>query len=51
MATAQTLVTAKPQLIPTNAGERTFATPPEAMQGNIVPQRSVLHPQPLEGRA
>ena len=37
MATAQTIVTAKPQLIPTNVGERTFATPPEAMQRNIVP--------------
>ena len=37
MATAQTIVTAKPQLIPTNAGERTFATPPQAMQENIVP--------------
>ena len=37
MATAQTIVTAKPQLIPTNAGERTFATPPQAMQENIIP--------------
>ena len=28
---------AKPQIIPTNAGGRTFAVPPKALQNNIVP--------------
>ena len=28
---------AKPQIIPTNAGGRTFAVPPKALQKNIVP--------------
>ena len=27
----------KPQLIPTNAGRRTYAGPPEALQNDIVP--------------
>lgn len=37
MATQQTRTAAKLQLIPTNAGERTFATPPKALQEQIVP--------------
>ena len=37
MSTSQALVAAKPQLIPTNAGERTFAAPPEALQHAITP--------------
>ena len=37
MAIAQTRTLAKPQLIPTNAGFRTFASPPAALQNEIVP--------------
>jgi len=37
MAIAQTRTAAKPQLIPTNAGFRTFASPPAALQDEIVP--------------
>ena len=37
MAIPQTRTAAKPQLIPTNAGNRTFAAPPAALQENIVP--------------
>ena len=37
MATPQTITTAKPQIIPTNAGFRTFAAPPQALQQDIVP--------------
>ena len=37
MATAQTRVGVRPQLIPTNAGERTFATPPEVLRENVIP--------------
>ena len=36
MAIAQTRTAAKPQLIPTNAGFRTFAAPPAALQDEIV---------------
>ena len=31
------VTTAEPQIIPTNAGLRTFASPPEALQEPIVP--------------
>ena len=37
MASPQTRTEIKPQLIPTNEGYRTFASPPSALQGNIVP--------------
>ena len=37
MAIPQAPTAAKPQLIPTNAGFRTFASPPAALQDNIVP--------------
>ncbi len=37
MSIAQTRTSAKPQLIPTNAGFRTFASPPAALQGDVVP--------------
>lgn len=37
MALAHVMTQAAPQLIPTNAGLRTFATPPQALQENIVP--------------
>ena len=37
MATIQTRTGAKPQLIPTNAGERTFAAPPEVLQETVTP--------------
>ena len=37
MAAPQTQTSAKPQLIPTNEGHRTFASPPAALQENIVP--------------
>ena len=37
MAISQTRTQAKPQLIPTNAGHRTAASPPSALQNNIVP--------------
>ena len=37
MAIARTRTAAKPQLIPTNAGNRTFAAPPAALQEDIVP--------------
>ena len=37
MATQQTRTEVKPQIIPTNAGFRTFAAPPVALQNNIVP--------------
>ncbi len=37
MSIPQALMAAKPQLIPTNAGERTFAAPPVALQQHITP--------------
>ena len=37
MAAQQTRTAVKPQLIPTNAGYRTFASPPAALQKQIVP--------------
>ncbi|MBI3329345.1 MAG: molybdopterin-dependent oxidoreductase [Nitrospinae bacterium] len=37
MSVPQALMAAKPQLIPTNAGDRTFATPPEVLQRDIIP--------------
>ena len=37
MATIQARIGAKPQLIPTNVGERTFAAPPEVLQENVTP--------------
>ena len=37
MALAHIVTTAEPQIIPTNAGLRTFAAPPQALQENIVP--------------
>ena len=37
MAAQQTRTAVKPQLIPTNAGYRTFASPPTALQNQIVP--------------
>ncbi len=37
MAIQQTRTEVKPQLIPTNAGYRTFAAPPQALQEDIVP--------------
>ena len=37
MAISQIRTAAKPQLIPTNAGFRTFAAPPAALQEDIVP--------------
>ena len=37
MAISTALATAKPQLIPTNAGDRSFAAPPAALQQHIVP--------------
>ena len=37
MAIQQISTKVEPQLIPTNAGLRTFATPPTALQENIVP--------------
>ncbi|MCH8062868.1 MAG: sulfite oxidase [Chloroflexi bacterium] len=37
MVTQRTITRGKPQLIPTNAGRRTFAAPPRALQKNIVP--------------
>ena len=37
MAAPQTQTAAKPQLIPTNTGFRTFASPPGALQDEIVP--------------
>jgi DMSO/TMAO reductase YedYZ molybdopterin-dependent catalytic subunit len=37
MSLSQAVLAAKPQLIPTNAGERTFAAPPEALQQQIIP--------------
>jgi DMSO/TMAO reductase YedYZ molybdopterin-dependent catalytic subunit len=37
MALAHVMTQTAPQLIPTNAGLRTFATPPQALQKNIVP--------------
>jgi len=37
MAIAPLVTTAAPQIIPTNAGLRTFASPPQALQENIVP--------------
>ena len=37
MAAQQIVTEVKPQLIPTNAGYRTFATPPSALQENVIP--------------
>ena len=37
MAAQQLVTKVKPQLIPTNVGLRTFATPPKVLQENIVP--------------
>jgi hypothetical protein len=37
MAIAPIRTQVEPQLIPTNAGLRTYATPPQALQDNIVP--------------
>lgn len=37
MAIRQPLTAVKPQIIPTNAGFRTFASPPVALQNDIVP--------------
>ena len=37
MALPQIGTRAEPQIIPTNAGLRTFAAPPSALQENIVP--------------
>ena len=37
MSMQQAIVTAKPQLIPTNEGGRTFAAPPAALQNQITP--------------
>ena len=37
MAIQQTRIAERPQLIPTNAGMRTFASPPTALQSQIVP--------------
>ena len=37
MAAQQVVTKIKPQLIPTNVGLRTFATPPKVLQENIVP--------------
>jgi len=37
MALKQPLTAVKPQIIPTNAGFRTFASPPVALQNDIVP--------------
>ena len=37
MALPQIGTKAEPQIIPTNAGLRTFAAPPQALQENIVP--------------
>ena len=37
MAIQQIHTPVKPQLIPTNAGYRTFASPPAALQEDIVP--------------
>ncbi len=36
-AEPELVTTAEPQIIPTNAGLRTFASPPEALQQHIVP--------------
>ena len=37
MATSRNRTREKPQLIPTNAGQRTFASPPAALQQDVVP--------------
>jgi len=37
MSSQQALTAAKPQLIPTNEGGRTFAAPPAALQTPITP--------------
>ena len=37
MATQSVRTETKPQLIPTNAGFRTWAAPPEALQQEVVP--------------
>ena len=37
MTTQQTPTKVQPQIIPTNAGFRTFAAPPAALQNDIVP--------------
>ena len=37
MALPQIGTKAEPQIIPTNAGLRTWAVPPEGLQNNIVP--------------
>ena len=37
MATTQIGAKVEPQIIPTNAGYRTFAAPPQALQESIVP--------------
>jgi DMSO/TMAO reductase YedYZ molybdopterin-dependent catalytic subunit len=37
MDIAHIVTTAEPQIIPTNTGFRTFASPPQALQGHIVP--------------
>jgi DMSO/TMAO reductase YedYZ molybdopterin-dependent catalytic subunit len=37
VAEPELVTTAEPQIIPTNAGLRTFASPPEALQQHIVP--------------
>jgi len=37
MASQQTRTREQPQLIPTNAGNRTFASPPSALQKDVVP--------------
>ena len=49
MATTQIGAKVEPQIIPTNAGYRTFAAPPQALQESIVPNDFVLCPEPLEG--
>ena len=36
MAIQQAPTTVKPQLIPTNAGRRTFAGPPQALQSHML---------------
>ena len=37
VTTPSLVTTAEPQIIPTNAGLRTFASPPQALQKSIVP--------------
>ena len=48
MATQSLRTEVKPQLIPTNAGLRTWAAPPEALQQEVVPNDLFYIRNPLD---